>query len=649
MASRSSGRARREAWFALVFALLALGTWFALRLVLYFAAGPMQLAPSQTAAAFAVGTWFDLATLAYVIAPVLLATAMLPDRWRGHRVTGILAWATLVATVAILLFGAVSEYVFWDEFSTRFNFIAVDYLIYTSEVIGNIRQSYPVPLILAFIAGMAALAVWLLSRRVQLRARALGWRRRLACAAAAVLLPVLATAAANIDQMSGAGSELALELSGNGLFSFAAAMRRNELDYDRFYLTIPQEEADAILLALGVERLPLSKVMQAPIEPEPGKMGPFSRSPRNVILISVESLSAEFLGAYGSKKNLTPQLDRLAAEGLKFEHAYATGTRTVRGLEALSLGTPPIPGQAILRRPNNDHLTTIGQFLKYQGFAPYFIYGGYGYFDNMNAYFDANDYAVIDRVGFPKESIPFANVWGVADEALFANALRILDAPGDRGQRFFAHIMTTSNHRPFTYPEGRIDIASPGGRDGAVKYTDFAIGQFIEAARKKPWFKDTLFVIVADHCASAAGKTKLPIKGYQIPVIFYAPDMLKPGVFAKMVSQVDLPPTLLDLLDVKGDDHFFGDSLFEHAAMPARAFVSNYQELGYYKDGTLTVLLPRQKVQAYRIDPVTYEAAPAEVDPVLLKEAIAFYQSGSRAFKRNRLKNPDFVTAGIKN
>jgi phosphoglycerol transferase MdoB-like AlkP superfamily enzyme len=365
------------------------------------------------------------------------------DRWRGHRVTRVLAWTALVVITAILLFGAVSEYVFWDEFTTRFNFIAVDYLIYTGEVIGNIRESHPVPLILAAIATTAGVGIWLLSRRVQLRVRALGWRRRLALGMAAVVLPVLATFVASIDQMSGAGHERALELSGNGLFSLAAAMRRNELDYDRFYVTIPQEEADAILLKLGVERLPLSKVMQDPIEPEPGKMGPFSRSPRNVILISVESLSAEFLDSYGGKKGLTPNLDRLAAEGLKFEHAYATGTRTVRGLEALSLGTPPIPGQAILRRPNNDHLTTVGQFLKYQGFAPYFIYGGYGYFDNMNAFFDANDYAVLDRVDFPKDSIPFENIWGVADESLFANALRILDAPSGRGQRFFAHIMTT--------------------------------------------------------------------------------------------------------------------------------------------------------------------------------------------------------------
>ena len=179
MSSQSSGQDRREVAFVLVVALLALGIWFTLRLVLYLVTGPAQLSPLATVVAFGVGTWFDLAALSYVIAPVLLATAVLPDRWRGRRVTRVLAWLALVAIIALLLFGAVAEYVFWDEFSTRFNFIAVDYLIYTSEVIGNIRQSYPVPLILAGIAGLATLGVWWLSRQVRLRDRALGWRRRL--------------------------------------------------------------------------------------------------------------------------------------------------------------------------------------------------------------------------------------------------------------------------------------------------------------------------------------------------------------------------------------------------------------------------------------------------------------------------------------
>ncbi|MEO8271146.1 MAG: LTA synthase family protein, partial [Aureliella sp.] len=405
-----------------------------------------------------------------------------------------------------------------------------------------------------------------------------------------------------------------------------------------------QEEADAILAAQGVERLPLSRIVDPKVDiHEPEELGPLSRNPRNIILISVESLSAQFLGAYGNVKHLTPRLDELASQGLLFEQVYATGTRTVRGLEALSLGTPPIPGQSILRRPDNHHLISIGQILAQQGFAPYFFYGGYGYFDNMNNFFDGNDYKIVDRTDIPSASIVFENVWGVADETLFANALRVLDEPASRSQRFFAHIMTTSNHRPFTYPDGRIRVKSPGGREGAVGYTDYAIGQFIDQARSRQWFKDTLFVIVADHCAAVAGNTKLPLAGYRIPLIFYAPDMMKPGVFSPVISQMDIPPTLLDLLGVDGDDNYFGESIFEgQQNQSRRALVSNYQELGYYKNDLLTVLLPRKQAQAFHIDRMNLAATPAPIEPALLKEAISYYQTASRAFKRNALRIPNY-------
>jgi len=177
----------------------------------------------------------------------------------------------------------------------------------------------------------------------------------------------------------------------------------------------------------------------------------------------------------------------------------------------------------------------------------------------------------------------FENVWGVADEALFDNVIRTFDIKANNGKPFFAHIMTTTNHRPYTYPNGRIDIPSPGGRDGAVKYTDYAIGKFIRDAQSKPWFKDTLFVIVADHCASVAGKTKLPVNNYHIPLIFYAPELLKPARYAPIMSQVDIAPTLIEVLGKNGDDHFFGRSVFEQGVAPERAFISNYQELGYLK------------------------------------------------------------------
>ena len=452
---------------------------------------------------------------------------------------------------------------------------------------------------------------------------------------------------ASIEQMGSIGNAYADELAGNGIFTFAAAVRRNELDYDKLYATMPQDEADRLLRSLGVERKPLlpnSSLDQVAAREaaEPHVPG-MPRRPRHVILVTVESLSAEFLGAYGSTKGMTPNLDRLAREGLRFANMYATGTRTVRGLEAVSLGTPPVPGQAIVRRPDNAHLSTMGELLEHQGFATSFVYGGYGMFDNMNAYFDANDYRVVDRRDFPKASIVFENVWGVADESLFDDAIRVVDANAAKGAPTFTHIMTTTNHRPFTYPDGRIPIRSPGGREGGVMYTDWAIGKFVEDARTRPWFDETLFVFIADHCAAVAGKTKLPVAGYRIPLILWAPGLVDPGVHEPVVSQIDLPPSLLDLMRVDGDDYFFGRSVFEVPSGPERAFISNYQSLGYLRDGMLTVLSPGGKVEAFRVDPVTYESTPTPVDPTLAKEAIAYYQTASRAFRQGALKAPPYA------
>ncbi len=619
----------------LLVALLVLAVFTLTRLGLAIFSGldsvPLALWPGV----FGMGLWFDLAVVAFLLAPVCLYEALLPNRWRASRLHAVLRVIWLWLVIGVLLFGAVAEATFWLEFSTRFNFIAVDYLVYTREVIGNIRQSYPVGWILAAIGTAAALVVWWLAPAVRRADRlALSWRWRAALLTAAIVAPLASVALARVEQMQGAGNPFADELSGNGLFTLAAAMRRNELDYDRFYRTIPERRAEAILARLGVRR-GSAATDSAPTAP---LAAPFSRRPRNVVLISVESLSASFVGAYGAGDGLTPQIDALARDGLKFERVFATGTRTVRGLEALSLGTPPIPGQAVVRRPGNEHLATLGELLAPQGVAPYFFYGGYGYFDNMNAYFAANSYEVIDRVSIPKASIAHENVWGVADESLYDQVLGTLDAR-PAGQPFFVHIMTTSNHRPFTYPQGRIDIPSPGGREGAVRYTDYAIGRFIEQARSKPWFADTLFVITADHCAAVAGKTQLPVDKYHIPLIFYAPSLLAAATYAPTLSQIDIAPTLLDVLGRPGAENFFGQSAFS-PTLVQRAFISNYQALGYLRDGVLTVLLPKAGVQSYRVDGRTLDSTPAAVEPRLLDEAVAYYQTAAHAFKRGELHVP---------
>ncbi len=622
----------------LPFAALFLAVAMITRVGLASYAGSAQVPLSLWPSLLLRGLGFDLAVLAWLLVPALLWAALWPIRWRG-------ALRLVMFSVAgfVLLFGALAEATFWEEFSTRFNFIAVDYLIYTHEVIGNIRESYPVGLLLSGVVALAVALTWLFRQRiVAVAAPASSPRWRLGYALLAVVLPWAAWKLADIDQMQFSGNAYANELAGNGLMTFGAALRRNDLDYARFYATLPADKADRILRDLGVEREPLSEALKPdPDEDESfdAKRLPFKRPPKNVVLITVESLSAKYLGVFGNRDGLTPKLDVLAAEGFLFTRLYATGTRTVRGLEALTLGTPPIPGQAIVRRPGNEHLATLGEVLRQQGYETYFLYGGYGYFDNMNAYFAGNDYQVIDRTDFPKGSVGFENVWGVADEYLFDNVLAQLDKTHAGGKPFLAQIMTTSNHRPFTYQDGRIDIPSPGGREGGVKYTDYAIGRFIDQARSKPWFADTLFVIVADHCASAAGKSKLPVPGYHIPLILYAPALLPPGRNEHLASQIDIPPTLLDIMGLPGDDHFFGNSLFDGNPLLERAFISNYQELGYLKDGKLIVLGPKQRVDSFTID-AEGEAKPTAPDDKLRNEAIAYYQSAFQTFKQGALKLP---------
>ncbi|MGY8831832.1 MAG: LTA synthase family protein, partial [Pseudomonadales bacterium] len=229
-----------------------------------------------------------------------------------------------------------------------------------------------------------------------------------------------------------------------------------------------------------------------------------------------------------------------------FSKFYATGTRTDRGLEAITLSIPPTPGRSIVKRIGREAgYASLGQQFAAQGYDSAFLYGGRGYFDNMNAFFGGNGYRIVDQSSVAEADIAFKNAWGMSDEDLYKQALKIADADHAAGKPFFLQLMTTSNHRPYTYPEGRIDIPSGDGREGAVKYTDYAIGQLLAQVREKPWFKDTLFVFVADHTAGSAGKEDLPVANYHIPLFIYAPEHIEPREFTDVVSQIDLAPTLL--------------------------------------------------------------------------------------------------------
>jgi phosphoglycerol transferase MdoB-like AlkP superfamily enzyme len=588
--------------------------------------------PWRIVPALLIGLVFDAGVATFFLAPLALVLWAWPSRLEGgvkHLVTVL-----LLPLAGLFAFVGAAELVFWNEFSSRFNFIAVDYLVYTNEVVGNIRESYNLPLALSGVAAVA-LVLWGLLARAARRTLAapevVPFRRR--AVGAWLVLALAAYLGLDTRLMDFSSDGRASELAGNGYFSFGSAFWRNEISYDKFYKTLPADQANAAL-AGGLAPTP-PEGSQRPYERDVRAAGPERKL--NVVLVSVESLSAEFLGAFGNPRGLTPNLDRLAREGLLFTHLYATGTRTVRGLEALAMSVPPTPGHSIVKRPDNGGLFTVGEVFKEKGYEPLFIYGGYGYFDNMNAFFGGNGYTVVDRTALKADQIHYENIWGVADEDLFDLAVRELDRRHAEGKRFFAQVMTTSNHRPFTYPEGRIDIPSKSGRDGGVKYTDWAIGHLIDEARKRPWFDDTVFVIVADHTHRGRGRTDLPIENYHIPMIVWSPRNVPPGRVETVASQIDVAPTLLGMLGFSYRSRFFGNDVLHDGSAHPRALMANYQTVGLYQDGVIIELKPNRRWRI--VDAVTgEERKPDARGKELLAEAIGYYQVASGAYARGDLK-----------
>jgi phosphoglycerol transferase MdoB-like AlkP superfamily enzyme len=621
-----------------VFLALSLAT----RLVLLAKAAPDVTWTLSLLASFAWGVLFDLGAAGWASLPLLFVLTFLPAGWFKHRWQQWLAHAAGFVIIYLLLFNTVAEWVFWDEFGVRFNFIAVDYLVYTTEVIGNIRESYNLPLIFGGVAAAAVVVFWLCWRT--------GYPQRWVQAAANEPFKARLTAGAvwfvGIVTFGSVLSESWLpayrnnfnrELAKDGLWSLFAAFRNNQLDYDQFYQT---RTPAASFKTLADELVRDGSKLLRPGELDTLRYvrndGPELRP--NVIQITVESLSADFLSIFNRASNLTPNLAELAAKSLVFDAFYATGTRTDRGMEALTLSMPPTPGRSIVKRPFNENMFTLGSVFRARGYDTAFIYGGFGYFDNMNYFFGNNGYRVIDRTGVPKEDITFANVWGVCDEDLYRWTLREADASAAAGKPFHFFVMTTSNHRPYTFPEGRIDLPSKiSGRAGAVKYTDYAIGKFIRDAADKPWFKNTVFVIVADHCASSAGKTELPVQNYHIPLIIYSPGgHIAPGHVRTLTSQMDYAPTLLGLLNWSYPSRFFGHDVRKIEPAQAHALIGSYQKLGHLENGNFVILSPQRGATAYRYDFATNTQTPQKPSEYDLTEAISFYESANYMYK-NRL------------
>lgn len=593
--------------------------------------------------AFGWGLLYDIGTACWLSIPFIIIQTVVPEHFFKRRLGRVVMHIILFIFLYMMLFCMAAEWVFWDEFGVRFNFIAVDYLVYTNEVIKNIFESYPMPLILGGI-GATSLVLHMLIWRTGLPVAwtansAMPFAKRYKFGLAACIVAVALGSIIDLGWLPDFENNYNREIAKNGIWSLFDAFKDNELDFNQFFPILPVDQAFQIMREEVVE--------DGSILLNPGAKDILRFYARegeelklNVIQITVESLSAEFISDSGPYANLAPNLLDLVKKSLVFDHFYATGTRTDRGMEALTLSIPPTPGRSLVKRPNNEGLFTLGSIFRLKGYETAFLYSGLGYFDNMNYFFGSNGYKVIDRNTVSRDDVTFANVWGACDEDLYRWTTREADALHAKGKPFYFFVMTTSNHRPFTFPDHRIDLPSKtSGRRGGVKYTDFAIGKFIRDASSKPWFKNTVFVIVADHCAGSAGQTELPVENYHIPLIIYSPGgQLPTGHVTTIASQVDYAPTLLGLLNWSYPSRFFGHDMRSIPLDEGHAIIGNYQKLGHIEDGNFVVLKTVKKNIAYHYDFDSRSMKSAPLEDENAQETISYYQVASYLYKHKLYK-----------
>lgn len=632
-------QAGRLGWALLVVGLcVAVSTLT--RLVILATAHPGGAHASQEVAAFGAGAVFDLVVALWIATPYVVYLAVLPAARYAAPGQRRLRRAGLAITAMTTLFVAAAEVVFFAEFDGRFNFVAVDYLVYPTEVVTNIWQSYPVAWVLAGVVTLALLLVAALRptlARLDAAAGAPARHRTLAALTYAAALAVLSIGVS--PTLAHVSDDRALnELATNGWFTFWQALMGRDAPYDGLYATRPDS-----VVAVRLRRL-VGETDATPIgdpaRPTARRVTPAAAArPLNVVVVLEESFGSEFVGALHPRDSasITPAFDSLAAEGTLLTHVYATGNRTIRALEATTASLPPLPGISIVRRPQSDGVFTLPALLRARGYATEFVYGGRALFDGMGAYMRHNGMErVIEQRDFPSGT--FTTAWGVADEAIFDRALVEFDSLHATGRPFYALVLSVSNHKPYTYPTGRIP-QDPAARRRvhAVHYADWALGRFMRAARTHAFFGQTLFVLMGDHGARVYGAAEIPLPSYEVPVLLYAPGIVAAGRrVATLSSSLDVPPTILGLLGRPYEAPFFGRDVLREAPADGRALMTHNAALALLRGSRLAVLGLRGTARVFAVDSAggtTPVVATTPADRELVEEAIAFYQGADHLYR----------------
>ncbi|WP_436323908.1 LTA synthase family protein [Vibrio cidicii] len=587
------------------------------------------------------GIRVDIATLSWLfILPALLA-ALFPVQGIFGKIWRTLLRLWLVAGLWILVYMELATPPFIMEYDLRPNRLFVEYLIYPKEVFSMLWSGYKLELFIGLIGSVATLWFgWKWSGTVTAQTQQVKWRWRPVLVVAVVILGVLGARSSlghrplNPAMVAFSSDPLVNDLVLNSAYSvfFAINNMKSERSAVQFY---GKMDANRVI--------ELVKQSSAKEQYLPGSLPTLNFNPathqgkkKNLVILLQESLGSRFVGGLGGLP-LTPNLDQLLKEGWSFTQMYATGTRSVRGIEAVTTGFPPTPSRAVVKLSKSQTgFFTIADLLQKQGYHTQFIYGGEAHFDNMKSFFLGNGFEQI--VDEPQYDNPeFKGSWGVSDEDLYTKADQEFTRLNQQGKPFFSLVFTSSNHSPFEYPAGKIEPydAQFNTRNNAVKYSDYALGTFFDKAKKSDYWDNTVFIIIADHDARVYGSQLVPVEHFHIPALILGKD-IAPREDDRLANNLDMPPTLLSLIGVDATTPMIGRDLTKPLAREdERAMMQFDKNFGYLTRDNLVVFSPGEKVSTYQYNFADKTLTPKDATPEDIERAKAHALLGSMAYKYN--------------
>lgn len=507
-------------------------------------------------------------------------------------------WCLVI--LCLIIFIEMSTPSFIAQYDIRPNRLYLEYLKYPKEVFSTLWNGFRASLLTGL--AVTAVLVWLATRALQLPDKAP--ERPLALWLSWPLVVVLVFAAvrsttdhrpANPATFAITADALVNSLVINSPYSvlYAAYSMRHESRSSDIYGKL--EPTEMVKNAIDWPWLDHYQFLQAEYPTLHWQTATAKRTkPLNLVIILQESMGATFVESLGGVA-VTPELEQLKSQGIWFEQLYATGTRSVRGIEAVVAGYMPTPAQSVVKLANSQqNFATIASILQQQGYHTQFVYGGEAHFDNMRGFFSANGFSqMVDQSEMPDAK--FVGSWGASDEDVFNSAHQQLLQLHQQQQPFFSLIFTSSNHEPFEFPDGKITLhETPKNTvNNAVKYADWAMAKFIRQAQQSAYWQDTIFLIVADHDNRVYGSNLIPVEKFHIPGLILG-GSVKPSQMNILSSQIDLAPTLLSMMGVSACHPMLGRDLTLDNTSPGRALLQFDNYFALMEQHQLTILKPDQ-------------------------------------------------------